>query len=349
VILVALGTVSGPLAAQDSDDSEARSLDRSTIQSNSVLTKTQRKELDDYVTYWVEQLKGAVDRVPAARDKIEQPFNNPGATKIFISAYSAAVIRKLAGAVNAQRHPVATRLNAMLIVQNIAAPDVENLIRLGLDDPSPSVVYLTAKAVGQIGKRDELSPTQKTEILGMVGGSLRQERHPLVAGQLLLSMLGLVKMDEAQEAVLDALDYRVTDHAKDPNIPMDADWRALRDLFRHLLRTTGELRPSQAKEWARVTYRLYSLSVTVLDGELADEGMDKQYRSVIKLCDTILRWLLAEQGINEATFPGKDKLKQAILNERYDVLAVQADKWRQLLKGKPLSIPAGRLEVRFPR
>lgn len=348
-ILVALGIMGGPLAAQDSDVNQGPSLGRGLVHSSAGLTDLQRQEIDDYVTYWVEQLGGADDQVPAARVRIERPFNEPGATKIFILAYSAAVTRKLAGAIDPQRQPVVTRLNAMLIVRNIAAPDVEDLIRLGLDDPSPSVVYLTAKAVGEIGKRDELSLAQKREILRAVEGSLPQERDPLVAGQLLLSMLGLVEMEDSRLALFQALDYRVTDHAKDPNIPIDADWNALRDLYRDQLRRTTEKLPlDQAEQWARVTYKLYRLSVTVLHHGLADEGMDKQYRSMIKLCDNILRWLLDEQGVDEAQMSDTAKFKQALLNERYDMLAAQADKWKQLLTAPPLSIGAVRLEVRFP-
>ena len=351
VILVALCIMVSPLAAQDSDVDEVPSLGRSLVQSNAVLTEAEREEIDDYVEYWVDQLKGAADQeVPAARVRIEQPFNDPTASKIFISSYSVTVARRLSGAIgdpDSQR--VSTRINAMLIVQKIAAPGVEKLIRLGLDDKSPSVVYLTAKAVGKIGQRPELSLAQKELILRAVEDSLRQERDPLVAGQLLLSMLGLVEMEDARRALLEALDYRVTDHAKNPNIPIDADWSALGGLFLYQLRhTTQKLPLAQAQQWARATYRLYRLSVTVLHHGLADEGMDKQYRSMIRRCDNILRWLMDEQGVNKTTFPDKDKFEQARLTDRYDTLATQADQWQRLLTTRPLSIASGRLEVRFP-
>ena len=350
VILVAHGIMVCPLAAQDSDADGTPSLSRGLVSSSAVLTESQREEIDDYVTYWIEQLKGATEQeVPAARVKIEQQFNDPGASKIFVSAYSVAVVRKLSGALgDADSRRVSTRINAMLIVQKIAAPGVEKLIQMGLDDESPSVVYLTARAVGELGRRPELSPEQKDVILSAVADSLPQERDPLVAGQFLLSMLGMVEMKEAREAMLQALEFRVTDHARNPNIPIDADWKALGGLFLYQVRSPEKLSLRDAMVWARVTYKLYRLSVTVLDHGMADEGMDKQYRAMIRRCDNVLRWLVEEQGVPKATFPDKEKFDQARLTDRYDVIAAQADQWQRLLGAQPFGIKSGQLEVRFP-
>ena len=109
VILVAAahGIMGGPLIAQDSDVDEAPSLSRGLVQSSAVLTESQREEIDDYVAYWIEQLKGSTDQqVPAARVKIEQPFNDPSASR----RWPRSMLRcALSRSSSARRCPVTSR------------------------------------------------------------------------------------------------------------------------------------------------------------------------------------------------------------------------------------------------
>ena len=351
VVAVAICIVCGPVAAQDTDASREPVLSRTVMQSSTILSDLQRQDVDQYVEYWVgELIKGADDRVPHARAKIDEPFRAPGATKMFLSAYSVSVSGKLGGAIAPpDRRRVVTRLNAMLTVRNVTDARVGDLIRMGLDDPNSAVRYLAAKAVGVVGQSEEVSEAQKTAILLSATRTLRSERDQLVVGQLLLGLLGLADMREARVELLEAINRRVDEHANQPNMALDGDTRALRELFRGIVQrnaTPEDLPAAEATLLAQVAFRLMDVSATVLDEQRAEEGMDRQYRKLYELCDTILRWLAGGQEAS-GSIPAKDTVRAALLNKRHDQLAEFAARWRQLLTAPPFDIDARRLQVQF--
>lgn len=340
IIAVMLSVTGLPVAAQNAG--EGPDLPQSVVTTKVPLSSTQKEVVDNYVDYWTQALiREQETRVPAAAMELYRPLKDANASAIFSGDYAAAVSLALEQAV-APDQQVVTRMNAMIILRTIAAPRVEVCLSAGLSDENPGVRYLAAMALGAIGDRSELTDEQHQALFAALKVALRSEEDQLVAGQMLVGMLGLLELPAARVELADGLNRRVEVRAENPNLAVDADLKALTELFRHLLRSDQKM----PDELARAAFRIISASATALD-EQADlgvnRGMVKQYRELILLADNVLREVVAAEGK-----PERAALENALLNGRYEVVVLQVGVWRELLVRPPHQLDRMQLEVRFP-
>jgi hypothetical protein len=337
IIVAALAVTSQTVVGQDAD-SHGPVLPREIIAAPDVLPHAKRQQIDQFVDYWTKELVSAEleEAVPAARVMLEAPVKDPSATKIFKSAYATAVIRKLADAVATDR--LMTRLNTMILLRSVAAPLIEKRIRAGLEDENPAVRYLAAMAANAAGGRNEneVADGQKQDILKALTEAFNSEGDPIVAGQMLDGMLGLVDLSEARLELLSSIDARVAIHARNPNLPIDSDARVLKELFRYLLRHDPNISKDLARALTLTGYRLMALSAGVLEGQRADEGMDKQYEDIVLLADDLLRWVLVKKlkvtGPAAELLPNEKAVEKDILDKNYKTVLERVEQWRLALQ-----------------
>ncbi len=118
-------------------------------------TEQQRERLRDFASYWVEQLDSDDPAaVPDARRKLIEQINAPGATLVFMQAYSDALVSQLARVVDDREHPMAAA-NALQIAALFGTDDALMLMRDHLDadqEDRPAIRLWAARGFQLVAK-----------------------------------------------------------------------------------------------------------------------------------------------------------------------------------------------------
>lgn len=325
------------------------------MQTTTVISAEQQQAIDQFQEYWVDRLAAGRDyEIAEARNRLVEPFNFAGATRVFIPAYSGALSRRLLPLLRS--NDVAVRVNTMIVAQHLTDNALVDVVQQGLKDPNPAVRYRAAKAVGEIGARDDrdkrLAPATKEALLTALIQASRAESQMPVANQMLVGLIGLIEIDAARKELSELLSQRVALHAQDPNLPVKPDLDGLRALYRYLAQrlaaagVSAREREDDLRTLTLLAGRMLILAATILDEQRADPGMESQYRRMVEDTDNLLRWTVRDQLTPELEIPRP--IQQEIRNRDWKVIRLRAEEWRALLRGAPLNFEDARLAVSFP-
>jgi hypothetical protein len=342
VMAIAL-LLAGPTVGLAQDDGPR--ISQQIINATTVLNADQRQQITTYVTDWADLLEsGDVEDVSRGRARLIEPFNFAGATDIFITAYSAAVTMKLKPLID--HDDALVRVNGMLVLRHVSERGVVDLVRTGLEDENPGVRYLAAQAAGAIGANSRVLPEQRQRIFDAIQTTLATEQDQRVVEQLLLAMLGVAAEADARKTLISHVNRRLDVHASFPQLPLKAVVEVQARLYRRIISQGGD-DTETIRAMLPVAARSLLLASAVLDRQLGEPGVDTQYKKLIEITDTILRWgveKLAPELMNNAPA----KLEESVQRRDWKAVMVRAEEWKHLLTQVPLSYPADQVQINIP-
>lgn len=340
VVIGALGVITNTTLGQ-------HKIPYDVVTAATALSVDQQETINRYINHRTELLlQGTKEQIIKARQELTEPLTWAGGTKIFHLAYSSAANHHLSLGLDSNQ--LLVRLNTMIVVHDLKAPDIVDLIiKKGLTDSSPSVRYWAGKAIAQAGVHGRLSIQDQTTILNALGPAIQKETSEHVLQRLLVGLVGL-SIPEAASKLLDELNKRVILHTANPNLPLAAAIEGLRTLFVKTVeaKSNGQNVPNDAiRQMALVAYRYLALSATLLDTDQLDEEHRTQYLDMIELADAALGWTARQMSQNLSAPPS---IKNDLERQNWPLIRLRADEWNQLLKKPPFNFELIDLLVSFP-
>jgi hypothetical protein len=343
VMTIAL-LLAGPAIVRAQDD-EPR-ISQPVISATTVLNDEQQQQIKTYVAYWADLFEsGNEQEVPVGRTRLIEPFNSAGATDIFITAYSAAVAMKLKPLID-HSNPL-VRVNGMLVLRYVSDRGVVDLLRTGLADDNPGVRYLAAQAAGAVGANRRVAGEQRQRVFDTIQTSLASEPDQRVVEQLLLAMLGVANDTDARKTLIGHINRRLDVHASFPQLSVKAVYEVQAKLYRRLISAGGQLDREAVRTMLPVAARSLLLATTVLDRQLGEPSVNTQYKNVITITDTILRWGVGELA-PELASKAPAKLDESVQRRDWKAVMVRAEEWKHLLTQAPLNYSADQIQINVP-
>jgi|GEM_PF-2429425 len=334
-----------------------KTLSTSIISSSSALDSTSQRAVNAYVQDLVDQMiNGNQDQVITARGKLIEPFVNPGASAIFKTAYSGALVTSLEPGVNSDR--VFVRISTQMVVAQLTDAAAVALVETALADKVSAVRYLAAKAAAAIGPRfvipqDSEDPQFNTnseaqqKLLAALVTALGKETDNIVVEQLLAGIGGLT-LPEARERLLLGLNERVSVRAQNVHLGVAAERATLARLFNKVVRENSEGKPVPVgllKQLIVVAGRNMRLTAKLLDEGNVHESLVSQHTSMLELSNTIVRWVAVQKfELAEDTLP-KNDIEDNVDNTSWPEIRLRAEEWVNILNSPPFRFSARVMSV----
>jgi len=336
------------------------------IVAQASFTDTQRQAITGYISRWGGLLQEATTnqqvsdtQISEARQKLLGPLRTPGATDFFKKRYSAQVSQTISGLLDADR--LIVRLNAIIVVTRLTDPSAVALAEKGLGDPSPSVRYWAAKAIGSLAETTDsqgnpiLEVKARLSLLRTLEEAGEEEDSTEVLQQVMLAM-GAMNLPSALDRLLDLLDARLRWHVDRPYEPYLAEAAGLRSVYQSLLRTPAA-NPAQIRKLAQVAHRYMNLISRNL-AEAADKAqaegtenpisreLEADHAALLELCEYALQYVHGEVGSQQG-MPSSIIQKIPFRNWK-EINLIAVDGWGQVLKAPPLNFKPGDLAIVQP-
>ena len=143
VLLLTL-VLTGAVAAQQ----DPGRISNATITSDRPLSAEQQKECSDIVDFWIKEMAtGNPDAVARGRDRLIEPYNQ-APKDYFLTFYSQYLANKLVTIADSTH--LITRINVQLVAKPVKNVKIVDVIKTGLTDASPAVVYPAASSIASI-------------------------------------------------------------------------------------------------------------------------------------------------------------------------------------------------------
>ncbi|MFA9478803.1 HEAT repeat domain-containing protein [Phycisphaerales bacterium AB-hyl4] len=291
------------------------------------LSNDQRRQIDQYVSGWAEQLMdGDLRRVNEARRQLLESLRAGTPSDAFVQYYSAQVAQRVPNALEHEQS--ATRVNAMIVVARLRSDDAMPLVEQAMMDDNAAVRYWAVKAIQSITFADD----QKTQLIERLVEHIDQEPVVAVVEQAMLALVGL-DLSDARMRGLSLLNQRLDEHLEEAGRSLQAEHSAMRSVYQHLA-GTGSPNEQELRQLARTAVRYQDLAAQRLrDGDV-DNTVRDSYERILQLCNAALRFTadsLNASGVPSSIDP---------LIGRGDWAGIQrnADQWRSLLQNAPFNL-----------
>lgn len=316
-------------------------LPNSVTQASTVLGSEQQQRVDQYIEYWLDELVSS-QSISEARDRLAEPFRFAGASDMFLTAYSAAMTKRLGAALKSES--VLVRVNAMIIVEHITDENAITMVRSGLEDPNVAVRYRAVKAAGQIALKDQdakkLNDNVKGALLKALLASLRAEQDFNVREQAMIAMPHLADLPSARTALLTEIDGRLNAQSRAVNVRTDAPLVGLRSLFQRLVRiaASGQAPEQEIRQLIPVAMRWLALSANILRAQKAAPGAEGQYAEMAKLCHTILDWSCNKHLAPDLAANAPTDVLDKIKDRHWRELHLKMEEWKAHVQKAPINV-----------
>lgn len=320
-------------------------------QTSSALTTAEDRLVRDFIAAAITDLTSDEPaRVMEARGRLIDPLTLPNTSEIFAQAYSSHLKLQLPPALGHER--LLVRLNAVIVAAHLTDRTAIELLAEPLADEAPAVRYRAAKAVGMIVERARYSTpadriAAEAQALEMLIARTAVETEP-EAWQPLLEALSVLRIPQANLALLEALNRRVEEHARRPGMPLLAEHVALVNVYRRIVEQfivqPDAVDVRTAAALARATCRHLLLTArTLAHAPDLDPAIQAQYREVITTADTILRWVVRDYLRMAVTLPPAvaPKLRDHLWAE----IILDAGRWATVLGESRLGLKADDMEI----
>jgi len=339
LLLIVFATMNSATYAQDRLPAEI-------LNASVALNASQQRSVTDYVIALVDQLQnGTNDEISRAREKLIDPFNDPNASRIFRTAYSAAISLALPPATESQK--LLVRLNAMIVAKYLQDAATVSLVRVGLKDANPAVRYLAGNAAAELGRK--LQVQEQRELLQLLSDAFGVETDNIVVEQLLAGIGGL-SIPEAGLTLLNGLNRRVAVHAANPELAIEAERVGLARMFSGMLRGIadgGQIPQPFVKQISLVACRYMLLCSELIDTNQINRALLPTYTQMITDVDKMLRWCVTTgMPVPEGTSLPADDVGTLIQNRRWVDVRLRAEEWRRVLQRKPYEFRDADMNIR---
>jgi len=333
---VLIMTLSGQVLAQNALQPEE--LPDRIINTRSALTPNDGEEIDTFIAQWLEILIDGSDQdITNARSQLLEPIS-ASTSQVFLGRYAAGVRSQFGQALSSD-NSLATRLNAMIIIHELADRGLTQLILRGLSDPSPAVQYWAALSI------QELAETDVSDDLDTILRSLdslmnkADSKHVLEA-----AMVATVVLDESEatELYLRTLENRLPIHFVDETLDYSAELKPLPILWQRLL-TRSDDQQDEIKRLAKIAGQYFNLAAGQLEAGLPESTDESSHIQMLRTSETILR---GASGIfNASRMPDGNQVSNAIRSERWTQVIIFGERWLDVLKAEPFSFTEDELII----
>jgi hypothetical protein len=180
-------------------------------------------------------VSGANERsVKDARDALIDPLQNPTASQAFKDHYVKALLPELKSSLTSPKPHL--RMNGLIVLAEFRAAAVAEPAVKALSDKHPGCRYWAAKTIADVGaiggpltNTSIFSHLQQSQILAALKVAMPVETQALVLEQMYRD-LSVLKIAEAQDALLEVLNKRVALHVDGIDEDMRADLAGLNGL-----------------------------------------------------------------------------------------------------------------------
>ena len=317
-------------------------LPASIIGATAALSSEQKRVVsDEFCAPLMSKLVDGEDgEVADARKKLIAPLS--GASPLFLADYRKLLGTQLHGGFESER--VIVRINLMIVATALKDLDSVSLLIRGLKDQNPACRYCAAQAIASLTGSNLKPPAeQQKTLLDALAEAMRHERYEQVLRQLILALVELT-IPEAMTQVFEAINQRVEEHAKQPDLSLTSEIQGLRVLIRQMVKSPPD--PDQLKLGALVNARYFRLCARLLDkGELGANA-EADCITMIGLTDENLKWLVVKAVKTPLPPEVTDvRIKVLIANKDWAAVRYRAEVWANLLVER-LETDQKKLEIR---
>ena len=316
------------------------------ITETSSLTEAQKKRVENFTGYWCSQLTSTdTPQVEAARKKLLEPLNS--ASPVFRFEYSGQILPKLTPLITGDGSPHSTS-NAFLILGGLASRRSIDLLIRHSDSRYEKRLYIRIQASQNCEKTLVYfsQALKQREIASAVRGlrnAAQREENPTVLGHQLRGIQA-IQTPEALDALIAALE-KVVEKIQAPHQginplikPFSESIAILRNQdFRAL---PGDEKKRISKKLGVVLGNYLSAAADNWDAAHNDPRYTKQYSSLLRVCESVLKMILRANNNNRAnnniTDPNTD-LQNLWDKGAKPSFTEDVEKWKRILGHPPFS------------
>lgn len=311
------------------------------------LSSAQLHQLQTFVESLAARLLNGTDlEVAQARQALINPLaSNP--SDIFVRAYAAGLLPTLDRAVRSDR--LLVKINALVIAAALPDPTLAPVVELGLADSAPAVRYQAVRALEQLARRAAADTSADSTALA---AKLLQALQPLLTKpqpqqlwRAIIDALCAFSSPQARQQLSDILNQRVLIHARQPDLSLEPERKALAQVFLQVVQQTVKQQkpdPQTLRLVSLIAFRYFSLCSAIAADQGAVDANLAGHREMAQAADRILRWTVQTISPTAKLPPALDDW---VRKGRWDQVRQQDDAWRKLLVQPPLQIPAADLAV----
>ncbi len=329
------------------------SLPATLIGSNTPPSSAQQETIATYVGYWADYLtkRGTADAAKQARQSMVQKSQADVATDAFRTAYAKAIQAEMASLLS-ENHPLAVRLNVMIVAERVGRKPLMELAETALEDPNPAIRYWGVKTLRAIAVGGAPGAKGRKRVVAALKERLDKETSHVVVKEVLRT-LGKLGTPAATKAVLNNLKSRVADLQREVDKRLRADVTGLAVLTEPMFgRAAGS--EAEALKELRSFLVVVAQYVQVIARKLeAGEVPDSLRPAAHRLIRTGMEWFQGGLDIFDPNYTPRPALAAPVQNKKYTKLLKRVRKWvgtsdePGILTKSKLNIP--RKDLRVPK